>query len=183
MKTNILKRMLAVVMVVCMVVPMLTALAAEKTTCSIVVSITDSQKGRVLTDTSSKYLTGASPLAAEVVTLIEKNYDDLEVFRSPGMKRIMDYGLRAFANSDAQKWTDYLERYYKDVNSDLKTLLADKTVSLSALEPRKHYSVEFTNDVRGDRTYGVTYTVTVTRYLDGQVDADPTANTSLTRWT
>jgi len=175
LKMRIMKRIVVALMVIGILAAMVTALAAGST-CCIQVSITDSTKGYVVSDTSSRYLTGASPLAAEVVALIQKNYDELAIFRSSGMKRIMDYGIDAFANADARNWTDYLDRYFEDVNSDLKTLLADKTVTLAALEPRKHYTVSFVNDVHDDCTYGTTYTVTITLYQDGQFDADPRAN-------
>lgn len=175
MKMRITKRIVAAVLVICSMASMMTVLAAGPT-CHIQVSITDSAGDHVVRDTSGKYLTEGSPLAAEVVTLIQKNYDELEIFRSPGMKHIMDNGLKAFADSDARKWTEYLNRYFRGVNSDLKTLLADKAVTLGALEPRKHYTVAFVNDVPGDRTYGTTYTATITLYQDGQFDADPGAN-------
>ena len=57
-----------------------------------------------------------------------------------------------------------------------KKLMANKALTVGDLTQRKHYSLTFVNNVRGDRTYTTSYTISVTVYKPGHVDADPVAN-------
>lgn len=166
MMKKMFPKLMVLLLILCMVLPQ-AAMAAvpEGATCYIELTIEDDKENLEVSDVSSKYLTGASPLAAEVVTLINKNYDEMEVFRSPAMKRIMDEGLSAFRGSDAI-WQNYLNKYFDDVDNvsggtDFKALLADKLVTLNALTPDVEYKISFQNDVPYDAKFGTTYTVTV----------------------
>lgn len=174
-------RALAFVLVLAMSLSM-TVMAADNTTW-IKVSIEDDEGGpngqsyRVFHwDESSHYLTEESPLLIEVVSIINKMYDPdddttrLWDFDSKGMKKIMDEGLAAYAKGD-NKWQDYVDEYFEDVNPvdgmrALKNILRDRESVLGDLEPNIAHKISFKNEVKGDSKYGVTYTVTVTRYTN-----------------
>ncbi|MBQ5760677.1 MAG: S-layer homology domain-containing protein [Clostridia bacterium] len=175
-------RVLALIMVFAMMLSM-TAFAANDKTTWIRVSIEDDEGGangksyRVYHwDDSSRYLTEESPLLVEVVSIINKMYDPADKttrlwdFESKGMKAIMDKGLTAYAKSESA-WQNYVDQYFDDVNpvagmQSLKAILRDTDAVVGDLEPNVAHMISFKNEVKGDSKYGVTYTVTVTRYAD-----------------
>lgn len=174
-------RALAFVVVLAMALSM-TVLAADNTTW-IKVSIEDDEGGpngqtyRVLHwEESSHYLTEESPLLVEVVSIINKLYDPNDTttrlwdFDSKGMKQIMDASLAAYTKSD-DEWQAHVDKYFEDINPvdgmrSLKNILRDRESVLGDVEPNIAHKISFKNEVKGDSKYGVTYTVTVTRYTD-----------------
>lgn len=182
MKKNLTRRLLPLLLALSMFAPMV-AMASnvpDGFTCSITVSIEDDKMHKKVVDTSSKYLTGDSPLALEVVSLIKKNYDEMYVFRSPAMKKIMDEGLRAFRTSD-DAWDKYLDKYYDDVGSNgLKEIVSKKTSTVGELVPNQVNKMTFKNDVKSDPKYGTTYTVTIMLNVKGLVN-DPDV-TGVSKW-
>lgn len=173
-------RVLALAMVFAMMLSM-TAFAAGSTTW-IEMSIEDDEgKGglpyRVRhSGESSHYLTEDALLLVEVVAIVNEMYDphdpttDLWDFDSKGMKDIMDEGLDAYADSHAV-WSTYVDTHYTDVNPligmrTLKDLLKDPDATLGEIIPNVAHKISFQNEVKGDKKYGVTYTVTITRYND-----------------
>lgn len=175
-------RVLALIMVFAMMLSM-TAFAANGKTTWIRVSIEDDEGTTAAKpykvyhwDESSRYLTEESPLLVEVVSIINKMYDPTDKttrlwdFQSPAMQDIMDAGLRAHAKSESA-WQTYVDKYFVDVNpvagmKGLKAILRDTDSVVGDLEPNVDHKISFKNEVKGDRKYGVTYTVTVTRYTD-----------------
>jgi len=165
-------KLLTMALVLAMIVPQ-TAMAAKLSTgatCSLTVSIQDDRENLKVASTTDPYNTAATPLAAEVVSLIvqdknaEGKYERLSVFASPAMLAIMEEGVLAFT-SDAD-WAAYLGKYAGQVNNvgalDLKTLIQNKSVTLGEMEVGVPYQMSFKNTVAGDAKEGVTYTVTVT---------------------
>ena len=182
MKKNLVKA-LALLLAFCMLFTVMAAAAESKTT-YIVVSIEDDegyngQSYRVkLTEESSRYLTEEAPLLPEVVAIINEMYDPdddttpMWRFESPAMKDIMDAGLKAYGSGIDNAWYNYVEEYYEDVTNldntlGAKAILRDKDSTLGDLILNVDHKITFKNTVFGDPKYGVTYTVTVTRYLDG----------------
>jgi len=173
-------RALMLVLAVCLMLPM-TALAA--TTTYIEVSIENDERGDnyyIVSDSSSIYLTEDSPLLAEVVTIINRHYrnGNLENFHSPAMRAIMDEGLAAYATGSDAAWQAYVDKYYSDVDpvagdTGLKAILRDKESVLGDITPNVAHKISFENTVETDAKYGVTYTVTVTRYVRGTPDPKP----------
>ena len=174
-----LMRALIFALVLCMVLPM-TAMAASTT--YIVMSIENDETGGdyyIILDESSRYLTENANLLYEVVQIINENYygnRKMFNFHSPAMRAIMDEGLKAYGQSD-EAWYDYVEKYFESVrpeegDPDLKAILRDKDSTLGDLIPNVKHSISFKNTVAGDRKYGVTYTVSITRYegSDGPSD-------------
>jgi len=179
---------LAMILALCMLFS-LTAMAANEKTTYVVVSIEDDEgttKERPyrikLTDESSHYLTEAAPLLPEVVAIINIFYDPddrstpMWDFESPAMQDIMDAGLEAYGTGSDTAWYHYVDTYFEDVKNldeslSTKSILRDKTATLGDLIPNVDHKITFKNTVAGDPKYGVTYTVTVTRYVDGQSTA------------
>lgn len=166
MKKNVFSKLLPLVLILCMVLPqMAMAAVPDGSTCYIEVSITDNVENNEVSGTSSQYLTGASPLAIEVVSLIQSKYAELKVFGSPAMRDIMNEGLSAFSGS-GDAWTTFLNTYISDVSGDFKNKLKDKTVTLNDLVPDTAYSISFENEEHSDPKFGTVYTVTVTLKLN-----------------
>jgi hypothetical protein len=165
MKKTLMK-VLAMVMVLCMLLPVGTMAAA---TTYIRVTISENPGTYVVTDESSHYLTEDTNLLAEVVAIINENYKinrKMFGFGSPAMQDIMDEGLDAYAESDAA-WQRYLDTYYADVENasgqGLKAILQDKSSVLGDLQANVEYKIYFENTVAGDAKYGTVYTVTIVR--------------------
>lgn len=182
MKKRLFFALLIAVMIVGLVLP-ITAMAASTT--YIVMSIENDETGSnyyKIVDESSHYLTEDTNLLYEVVQIINANYygnRKMYNFHSPAMQDIMDEGLDAYRTSD-KAWYDYVEQYYEDVNPEtgdvsLKAILRDKSSVLGDLTPNVTHSISFKNTVVGDRKYGVTYTVSITRYA-GNDGPKPTLN-------
>lgn len=176
-----LVRALALMLILSMALSM--SVSAVGKTTWIKVSIEDDEGGkngqtwRVFHwDESSHYLTEESPLLIEVVSIINKMYDPADRttrlwdFNSKAMKEIMDEGLSAYAKGE-EAWQKYVDKHFVDVNPvagmrGLKSILRDRSSVLGDLEPNVAHKISFKNEVKGDAKYGVTYTVTVTRYTD-----------------
>ena len=136
MKKTTLKKMLALALVLCMLVPMTTVFAAGNVNITVTITsdptnCTGSAKvERTMTAYSSGYLTDGDFLAAEVMGLVKDNEQALEIFRSTGMHYVMTKGMEAFATKDGS-WDAYVEETFEDVanvgNSGLKELLKNKT--------------------------------------------------------
>lgn len=176
-----LTRALLIVMVLASLV---STVAMAASTTYIKVSIEEDPGDYIVTDESSHYLTEDTNLLAEIVAIINENYKvnrKLFGFDSPAMRKIMDAGLEAYADSD-EAWEEYVDLYYEDVvnldNLGLKAILRDKTSVLGDLTPNVEYKISFENTVRSDRKFGTTYIVTVVRYADGDEPIDkPTGST------
>lgn len=194
MKKYLLKA-LALMLVLCMAIPMMSAAAVGKTT-YIIVSIEDDEGTTAekpyrvkLIGESSRYLTEEAPLLVEVVAIINEFYDPddrstpMWRFDSPAMKKIMDDGLQAYRTGNDDAWVEYVDLYYTDVNPvagdvTLKDILKDKTSTLGDIVPNVAHQISFKNEVESDPKYGVTYTVTVTRCIAGEeeIGAKPSLN-------
>ena len=153
----------------------MTVLAAEPAY-YLSISLTESRRGRRVLLNSAPELTADTPFVPALFSALTADPASLEEFHSPGMVRILTDAGTAFAAEDAQKWTDYLAAYYAADNGELKGLLANKSLTVGKLTQRKHYSISFVNTIKGDRTYTTGYTIDVTVYKAGHVDADPVAN-------
>lgn len=169
MKRKVTK-ILALLLVLCMFLPQ-TALAA--TTYYINVTLTGPDATgveRTLSGSSSRYGTLATPLATEIVTIIQNKYSDMEsVFAGTGLREIVDTGAAAFQSGDASAWDDYVDTYYDSVNDDFKDILKSKTSTFGDLKVNRANHVTYTN---GDRLY--TVTVTLKSYSTGSDSGDTT---------
>lgn len=156
-------RTLALLLMLCMLLPQ-TALAA--TTYYIDVSITGPDAAgveRTVSGTSSRYGTLATPLAAEVVTLIHDKYDDLEtVYAGTGLREVVDTGAAAFQSGEPSAWDDYVDTYYDSVSNAFKDTLKDKTSTFGDLKVNQANQVTYTT---GGRRY--TVTITLKAYTTG----------------
>ena len=175
-------RVLALAMVFAMMLSM-TAFAADNKTTWIVMSLEDDEGGpngepyRVShTGESSHYLTEEAPLMFEIVQIVNSLYDPDDPsteywdFDTNAMKKVLDEGLRAYAKG-TEAWSAFVEKYYADVtvisgSHLLKETLQNETAVLGDLTPNVPNKVTYKNTVKGDPKYGVTYTLTLTRYAD-----------------
>ncbi len=176
MKKTLLRRMLAAAIMACLLLQPMTALAADPASFYLDLSVTDSRKGLVVQLDSAPVLTADTPFVPALVSALTDDPKTLEPFRSPGMVRILTDGVKAYEEENAQTWDDYLAAHYSGDTGELKGLLANKFITVGKLTQRKHYSVTFLNTIKGDRTYTTSYTISVTVYKAGHVDADPVAN-------
>lgn len=149
-------RTLALLLMLCMLLSQ-NVLAA--TTYYIDVSITGPDAAgveRTVSGTSSRYGTLATPLAAEVVTLIHDKYGDLEtVYAGTGLREVVDTGAAAFQSGEPSAWDDYVDTYYDSVSNAFKDTLKDKTSTFGDLKVNQANQVSYT-------TEGRLYTVTIT---------------------
>lgn len=150
-------RALALLLMLCMLLPQ-AALAA--TTYYIDVSITGPDAAgveRTVSGTSSRYGTLTTPLAVEVVTIINDKYGDLEtVYAGTGLREVVDTGAAAFQSSEASAWSDYVELYYDSVSNAFKDTLKDKTSTFGDLRVNQANQLTYTTE---DRLYTVTITL------------------------
>jgi len=174
--TSLLKKLLALVLVGCVLLPAGTVLAAEEPTCYLDIIMTDSRGRNTVEVTTSADLTADMLFVPTLVSTLTEDPAILASFRSPGMVRILTDGIKAFEEENAQSWEAHLTAHYSNDTGELKTLMTNKALTLGKLTQRKHYSVTFMNTVKGDRTYTTSYTITVTVYRAGHVDADPVLN-------
>ena len=152
-------KMLAVVLMLCMLLPQ-TVLAAT-TTYYVTVSISGPDKAgatQTVSGSSSHWGTKTDKLAATVVELVCSKQSDLSAkFSGTGMYEKFQNGLAAFEGTDAA-WTAYVEANIGDVSGDFKDVLADKNSTLGDL------TVGQANEI----TYsGYTVTVTLKEYTSG----------------
>ena len=153
-------RALALILMLCMLLPQ-SVFAANNTTYNLEVSIKDEgtrATKAVVTDTA-KYLTGEESLVATIALVIDE--DRLEVFRSPAMRSLMRAGIRRAAQAEAGKWSDYVKVTMDGAEGTLYPFIESLYTKVNALEVGEEYQMTFLNEVKGDRKYGVTYTITV----------------------
>lgn len=153
-------RALALILMVCMLLPQSVFAANDNKTYNLEVSIEDEGKkatGEVVADTA-KYLTGDESLVATIALVI--NEGKLEVFRSPAMRDLMREGIRKAAQTQV-KWDSYVKVTMEGAEGTLYPYIESLSTKVNALEVNKEYEMTFTNEVKGDNKYGVTYTITV----------------------
>lgn len=154
MKRNI-ARTLALMLVLCTLLPQ-TALAA--TTYYVDVTITGPDADgveRTLSASSSRYGTMDTPLAAELASVVDSAYHEMEtVFSGTGLRNIVDTGAQAFREGESA-WNRYVEKYYDSVDSSFKDTLKSLSSTFANL------TVDHVNRVTY-RDNGRLYTVTVT---------------------
>lgn len=175
------KFLMRTLLIVMVVATMLSTVAMAASTTWIKVTIEEDPGTYIVVDESSHYLTEDTNLLAEVVAIINRNYLEVPAskhndksgnglwgFHSLAMRKIMDEGLEAYAESSTA-WQSYVNKYYEDVmrlegDKSLKEILANKKSVLGDLTPGVEYKISFDNTVYGDPKFGTTYIVTVVRY-------------------
>lgn len=154
MKRNI-ARTLALMLVLCMLLSQ-TALAA--TTYYVDVTITGPDADgveRTLSASSSRYGTMDTPLAAELASVVDSAYHEMEtVFSGTGLRNIVDAGAEAFRQGESA-WNAYVEQYYDSVDSSFKDTLKSLSSTFANLTVDRVNRVTY-------RDNGRLYTVTVT---------------------
>ena len=154
MKRNI-ARTLALMLVLCTLLSQ-TALAA--TTYYVDVTITGPDADgveRTLSASSSRYGTMDTPLAAELASVVDSAYHEMEtVFAGTGLRNIVDTGAQAFREGEGA-WNLYVEKYYDSVDSSFKDTLKSLSSTFANLTVDRVNRVTY-------RDNGRLYTVTVT---------------------
>ena len=154
MKRNIAK-MLVVLLMLGTLLPQ-TALAA--TTYYVDVTITGPDVNgveRTLSASSSRYGTMDTPLAAELASVVDSAYHEMEtVFSGTGLRNIVDTGAQAFQEGESA-WNLYVEKYYDSVDSSFKDTLKSLSSTFANLTVDRVNRVTY-------RDNGRLYTVTVT---------------------
>ena len=154
MKRNIV-RTLALMLVLCTLLSQ-TALAA--TTYYVDVTITGPDADgveRTLSASSSRYGTMDTPLAAELASVVDSAYHEMEtVFSGTGLRNIVDTGAEAFRQGESA-WNAYVEQYYDSVDSSFKDTLKSLSSTFANLTVDRVNRVTY-------RDNGRLYTVTVT---------------------
>ena len=154
MKRNI-ARTLALMLVLCTLLSQ-TALAA--TTYYVDVTITGPDADgveRTLSASSSRYGTMSTPLAAELASVVDSAYHEMEtVFSGTGLRNIVDTGAQAFQEGESA-WNLYVEKYYDSVDSSFKDTLKSLSSTFANLTVDRVNRVTY-------RDNGRLYTVTVT---------------------
>lgn len=169
MKRNLVQRLLALLLVFCVVAPQ-SAMAASTTYCVEVSIEEEENSSKKVTSKSAGYLLESEKLIPLLVAAINERYADgslEETFASPAMKKIMDEGLAAYEDGE-EAWAEYEAKYAQKVSNvdeslDLKSLLMEFDSTIGALTVDKAYQIKFKNDVAGDAKVDTTYIVTVTR--------------------
>ena len=154
MKRNI-ARTLALMLVLC---TLLTQTALAATTYYVDVTITGPDADgveRTLSASSSRYGTMDTPLAAELASVVDSAYHEMEtVFSGTALREIVDTGAQAFREGESA-WNLYVEKYYDSVDSAFKDTLKSLSSTFSDLTPNRVNRVTYQNS-------GRLYTVTVT---------------------
>jgi len=187
MKKNLFVRIIALMLVLCAVVPV-TAMASDTYYLEISIAEQDDPAKAVVSE-SAGYLLDTELLVPVVVTAVNERYNDgslRRVFQSPAMEQIMLEGLSAYKSSDAA-WKQYWNKYYDKVSNlddtlPLKEMLTDMDTPavIGELEVDREYQIKFVNEVVGDRKFGVTYIVTVVRREYSSADGPTIANPDIT---
>lgn len=168
MKRNIAK-MLVLLLMLGTLLPQ-TALAA--TTYYVDVTITGPDADgveRTLSASSSRYGTMDTPLAAELASVVDSAYHEMEtVFSGTGLRNIVDTGAQAFREGESA-WNLYVEKYYDSVDSSFKDTLKSLSSTFANLTVDRVNRVTY-------RDNGRLYTVTVTLkgYTTGSVSSGNT---------
>lgn len=110
---------------------------------------------RTLSASSSRYGTMDTPLAAELASVVDSAYHEMEtVFSGTGLRNIVDTGAQAFREGESA-WNLYVEKYYDSVDSSFKDTLKSLSSTFSNLTVDRVNRVTY-------RDNGRLYTVTVT---------------------
>lgn len=171
MKRN-LARMLALMLVLC---TLLTQTALAATTYYVEVTITGPDAEgveRTIRAASGQYGTLDTPLAAELASVVDSTYHEMEtVFSGTALREIVDTGAQAFQEGESA-WNLYVEKYYDSVDSTFKDTLKSLSSTFSDLTPNRVNRVTYQNS-------GRLYTVTVTlkAYSTGS-DSDSSGSAS-----
>lgn len=177
MKRNLIKRMLTLLLVVCMVVPQ-TVMAAS--TYDLTVRIEEESNSQRFAEYTKTMLLAGDKLVPEVVSAINARVDDGELeyqFDAGAMRLVMEDGLKAYAKRSEDggaAWTAYRTKYDAAVSNvganDLKSVLINMEATVGDLEPDAVYRVKYTNagydtgsGLFQDGKQGTTYVVTITR--------------------
>ncbi len=173
MKTIRFRRIISVVLAFMLVLPCAIFAQDEESedTYQIVASISDDREGITVTGYSSRYLSGDSLLASEMVLMINKYMDNLTAFHSIGMYRLLIDCMEAYAESK-EAWVKLVNEHFETYDiqgNDLKRFAVDTDTCLADLTPGVSYTMSMMNKVEGDHKYGATYTVTLTLYRNGDV--------------
>lgn len=155
MVKKLFKRVLPVLLVVCLLMSV-TAFAA--TTYYIDVTLTGPDADGVtqtITGSSSKYGALSTPLAAEVVQVLNRKLGEIEVvFAETGLREIVYSGLRAFSDGESA-WDAYADSHETDVTGEFKETLRDLDSTFADL------TANITNKISYLTEEGSTYVVTV----------------------
>ena len=154
MKRN-LARMLALMLVLCTLLSQ-TALAATTYYVDVTITGPDAEGvERTIRASSSQYGTLDTPLAAELASVVDSTYHEMEtVFSGTALREIVDTGAQAFREGESA-WNLYVEKYYDSVDSAFKDTLKSLSSTFSDLTPNRVNRVTYQNS-------GRLYTVTVT---------------------
>lgn len=154
MKRN-LARMLALMLVLCTLLSQ-TALAATTYYVDVTITGPDAEGvERTIRASSSQYGTLDTPLAAELASVVDSAYHEMEtVFSGTALREIVDTGAQAFREGESA-WNLYVEKYYDSVDSAFKDTLKSLSSTFSDLTPNRVNRVTYQNS-------GRLYTVTVT---------------------
>lgn len=154
MKRNI-ARTLALMLVLCTLLSQ-TALAATTYYVDVTISGPDADGvERTLSASSSRYGTMDTPLAAELASVVDSAYHEMEtVFSGTGLRNIVDTGAQAFREGESA-WNLYVEKYYDSVDSSFKDTLKSLSSTFANLTVDRVNRVTY-------RDNGRLYTVTVT---------------------
>ena len=154
MKRNIAK-MLVLLLMLGTLLPQ-TALAATTYYVDVTISGPDADGvNRTLSASSSRYGTMDTPLAAELASVVDSAYHEMEtVFAGTGLRNIVDTGAQAFREGESA-WNLYVEKYYDSVDSAFKDTLKSLSSTFANLTVDRVNRVTY-------RDNGRLYTVTVT---------------------
>ena len=110
---------------------------------------------RTLSASSSRYGTMDTPLAAELASVVDSAYHEMEtVFSGTGLRNIVDTGAEAFRQGESA-WNLYVEKYYDSVDNAFKDTLKSLSSTFANLTVDRVNRVTY-------RDNGRLYTVTVT---------------------
>ena len=154
MKRNI-ARTLALMLVLCTLLSQ-TALAATTYYVDVTITGPDAEGvERTIRASSSQYGTLDTPLAAELASVVDSAYHEMEtVFSGTALREIVDTGAQAFREGESA-WNHYVEKYYDSVDSAFKDTLKSLSSTFSDLTPNRVNRVTYQDS-------GRLYTVTVT---------------------
>ena len=153
---KLFKRVLPLLLVACL---LLSATAFAATTYYIEVTLSGPDADGVdqtVSGTSSKYGALSSPLAAEVVQVVNTNLSTIEtVFAVTGLRQIVYDGLQAFSDG-ADAWNTYVDAHEGNVTGSFKETLRDLDSTFADL------TVNEVNAISYQAQDGSVYVVTVT---------------------
>ena len=157
MKRKITK-VLATLLMLCMILPQTALAASDNGTYNLTVSISDSgagATGKTVSDTT-RYVAGTAKLVETIGTGI--NVEALKVFGSPAMNELLQAGLSARGNQTT--WENFVGTTMAGASGSLMQYIQSIDTNISALTTGTNYSITYKNNA-GDAKDGVTYTITV----------------------